>query len=166
MITMGYSVLDLLDGLALGVDFVAHGAATLTITGFFIYQDIPHVIVPMLLMEFSTIFLTVVRADFFPDYLSLLNQLSFVFFFWLFRIVLVPIIWYNLVIVIASQQGTAEYQSCFPTYFLGVVVVFGTFFHLLNGYWMYKILRKLHRKMTRKEGIKQNNELGSSEKQE
>jgi hypothetical protein len=31
---------------------------------------------------------------------------------------------------------------------------------------MYKILRKLHRKMTRKEGIKQNNELGSSEKQE
>jgi uncharacterized membrane protein len=166
MITMAYSVLDLLDGFALGIDFIAHGAATLTIMGYFIYHDIPHVVVPMLLMEFSTIFLTVVRADFFPDYVSLLNQLSFVFFFWLFRIVLVPIIWYNLIRVIASQQGTAEYQSCFPTHFFGVVFVFGSFFHLLNGYWMNKILRKLHRKMTRKEGIKQNNELGSSEKQE
>ena len=51
MITMGYSVLDLLDGVSLGVDFLAHGAATLTIMGFFIYKDIPHVIVPMLLME-------------------------------------------------------------------------------------------------------------------
>jgi hypothetical protein len=51
MITMGYSVLDLIDGLSLGPDFVAHGAATLTIMGFFVYQNIPHVIVPMLLME-------------------------------------------------------------------------------------------------------------------
>jgi len=164
MITMGYSVLDLLDGVSLGVDFLAHGAATLTIMGFFIYKDIPHVIVPMLLMEFSTMFLTVVRADFFPDYLSLLNQLCFVFFFFLFRIILVPIIWYNLVVTIWNEQGSAEYKSCFPSYFLPVVLVFGTFFNLLNVYWMYKILRKLHRKITKKEGIKQNNELGETKK--
>ena len=119
----------------------------------------------LLFLQYSTIFLTVVRADFFPDFISLLNQLCFVFFFWLFRIVLVPFIWYQLVKTIWNEQGSVEYKSCFPSYFGGVVVVFGSFFHLLNGYWMYKIVRKLQRKMTRKEGIKQNNELGELKKE-
>jgi hypothetical protein len=70
---------------------------------------------PMLLMEVSTIFLSAVRATFVPPTVTLLLQLSFALSFFLFRIVVTPVLWgqsmYHFFV-------TGNYQvECFPWYF-------------------------------------------------
>mmetsp|Transcript_2991 Transcript_2991/g.4017 ORF Transcript_2991/g.4017 Transcript_2991/m.4017 type:complete len:272 (-) Transcript_2991:266-1081(-) len=164
-ITMGYSLLDLLDGLGLGIDFALHGIFTFSVMIVFIQLNAPHVVTPFLLMEVSTINLTLVRADFFSDTVALVNQACFAFLFFLFRIVVCPYLWAKLCWTMYEERNNEVYQNCFSPYVLPITFVFGAFFHILNSFWFYKILRKIKRKASGSEGIKANNDLVEEEEE-
>ena len=160
-ITMGYSLFDLLDGFTLGVDFILHGAATLAVMIYFC-ETSPQIVVPYLLMEVSTPFLTVIRAEFFNDLVAALNLALFAGMFFLCRIVLTPYLWYELMKVMYRVHQTDTFRACFPRGFAVFSVVLGIFFHCLNSFWFYKIVRKAVRKF-KGEGLKSNNDLVDEE---
>jgi len=170
-ITMGYSLFDFLDGITISVDFALHGSATLFVMAFYCEIGAPHFITPMLLMEVSTVFLTVVRADFFTERMAMANQLLFALNFFLFRLVVVPLVWLKHIVVMAEERTSDTFRECFPPYFFPVSLVFGVFFHLLNAYWFVKIAKKARRKITGIEPVKADNDIydrdvvnGSAEK--
>lgn len=158
-ITMGYSIFDLIDGLTISIDFAMHGAVTLAVMFFFIEVDAPHIMAPMLFMEGSTIFLTVVKADFFPDVLVMLNQACFVFAFFLCRIVVVPCFWATLMFTMWQHRSEPAFRECYPSYFMYACFFFGMFYNLLNGYWFTKIVKKARRKYLGIEKHNENNDL-------
>ena len=98
-----------------------------------------------------------VRADFFPDWLSMLNQLMFAVNFLLFRILVCPYLWFKLMLAMHSEHTTEAY--CFAPALYPLAFIMGVFFHGLNSFWFYKILRKMKRKLSGKEGVTANNEL-------
>jgi hypothetical protein len=161
-ITMGYSLFDLLDGLTIGIDFALHGLATLLIMAFFCEHDVPHIITPMLLMEASTPFLAIVKADFFSETASLLNQMGFALTFFSCRIVIVPYMWLILMWTMMEQKSSPRYQECFPSYLFPVSFIFGMFFNVLNLYWFIKIVKKARRKLLGIEKVHHGNELNEN----
>lgn len=163
-ITMGYSMFDLIDGLTLGVDFALHGLATMGVMSFFCETNLPHIIAPMLLMEVSTIPLTVVRADFVSPTTTAVIQASFAVLFFLCRVLCVPYIWTKLLFTMIETRSTEAYQSCFMPYFMPVAFCFGMVFHCLNAFWFYKIVRKIRRKVLGTEQVQANNDLGETDK--
>jgi hypothetical protein len=165
-ITMGYAIFDMIDGLTLGIDFAAHGVMTFIIMAFYVESDLPQIVMPFLLMEVSTIFLTIVRATFFTETMTMMTQALFALNFFVFRIVLTPLVWCKLMWTMYDLSGTELYQSCFNIYALPVSIVIGLFFHCLNAFWFYKIIRKIKRKMSGKEKIHANNDLKESESQQ
>ena len=60
---------------------------------------------------------------------------------------------------IMAHKDTEAYQSCLPWHFHIVVFVVGMFFHCLNSFWMYKIIRKVMRKLSGAEKVQDNNQL-------
>jgi hypothetical protein len=158
-ITMGYSIFDFFDGLTISIDFVIHGAVTFSVMAFFIKLQAPHIMAPMLFMEGSTIFLTVVKADFFPNVIVMLNQACFVVAFFLCRIVVVPYFWYHLMIEMYQQRNDIRFQQCFPSYFTYACFFFGMFYNILNTYWFFKIVRKARRKILGIEKPTEKNDL-------
>ena len=62
--------------------------------------------------------------------------------------------------MLLEQEKTADY--CLPSYFSKVVLLFGPFFHLLNAFWFYKIVRKVVRKMSGREKLMEKNDLTES----
>jgi hypothetical protein len=165
-ITMGYSMFDILDGMTISVDFALHGAATFSVMAFFCEHNAPHIIAPMLLMEVSTIPLTIVRADFVSETVTASIQASFAIFFLIFRVVMVPLIWGKLILTMVEQGSTDAYTSCFPSYFMPVAFGFGMVFHSLNAFWFYKIIKKIRRKMRGIEKVQANNELKQLKKED
>ena len=162
-ITMGYGVLDLIEGLHLGPDFAAHGVATFSIMTFFVESELPQVVVPFLMMEVSSIFLCVVRADFWSDTMAMTVQALFALNFFIFRIIVTPFIWFRLIHMMYEHSGDELYQSCFNPYVLPVSIGVGLFFHSLNAFWFYKIVRKAKRKLSGKEKVRANNDLREKE---
>jgi len=158
-VTMGYALFDLIDGFTISVDFALHGLATFFLMAYFTEHDLPQFITPMLLMEVSTLFLTVVRADFFSPTMAMANQLLFALNFFLFRLVVCPLIWLKIILVLYQEQSGGQSSSCLPSHFGVVVLLFGTFFHVLNGYWFVKIVKKARRKMAGIEGVQANNDF-------
>lgn len=162
-ITMGYGVLDLIEGLHLGPDFAAHGVATFSIMTFFVESELPQVVVPFLLMEVSSIFLCLVRADFWNDTMAITCQALFALNFFIFRIIVSPFMWFRLIKTMYQHSGEELYQSCFNPYVLPVSFIVGLFFHGLNSFWFYKIVRKVRRKLSGKEKPRENNDLKERE---
>ena len=162
-LTMGYGVLDLVEGLHLGPDFAAHGIATFSIMTFFVESDQPQIVVPFLMMEVSSIFLCTVRADFFNDTMSAIWQALFALTFFIFRIVVTPLIWVRLVKTLYEHSGEEVYQSCINPYVLPTSLLVGIFFHCLNAFWFYKICRKIKRKLSGKEKVRSRNDLKEKE---
>jgi len=165
-ITCGYSLFDIIDGIALGgLDFLAHGLATFSVMLFFIQIDRPQLVVTSLNMEVSTIFLDLVKCELFNDFASLVNQMLFMVTFFVFRIVVSPRMMTDIIVnafrVDAALPSGAE--MCYPRSTKWVIFSFCSFFCLLNAFWMYKIARKAHRKLTGKEGIKSKNDLTEKE---
>jgi TLC domain len=159
-ITMGYSLFDFYDGLTISVDFMIHGLATFTIMYCFNYVfDAPHIMAPMLFMEGSTIFLTIVKADFLPSSIVFLNQMLFTLAFFVCRLVVVPYFWMELMITMYQQQNDIAFQQCFPSHFIVTCFVFGMFYNILNTYWFIKIIRKARRKILGIEKPKEKNDL-------
>jgi hypothetical protein len=162
-ITAGYSLLDLYDGFYLGLDFTLHGFVTLAIMTFFCSLQVPHLIEPMLLMEVSTVFLTMVRADFLSPMGSAVVQGAFAVTFIAFRILLVPFFWFQLMATMYQEHTKATYQECISPSVLPVSFLVGLFFHCLNSYWLVKIVKKAIRKLSGTEGVQNNNDLNESD---
>lgn len=158
-ITMGYGVLDLFEGLHLGPDFAAHGIVTFSIMLFFVESGQPQIVVPFLMMEMSSIVLNLVRAEFLSDTGMLTVQALFAVFFFIFRIVITPFIWFRLMQTMYAHSGDDLYKSCINPSVLPTSIIVGAFFHCLNSYWFYKIVRKMRRKLSGKEKVRSNNEL-------
>jgi hypothetical protein len=113
----------------------------------------------MLLQEVSTLPLTLVNFALFTPFAAAVNQLVFVMLFFLCRIVLTPYMWYEIVSTSYQLRNSELYKSCITRSVLPVSFAIGMFFHCLNAFWMYKILRKLRRKILGIEKITANNEL-------
>ena len=158
-ITMGYALFDLFDGLFISVDFVLHGAATLAVMALFVELNAPQIMAPMLLMETSTIFLNMTKADFFSPAVSVANLACFTISFFLTRIVIVPIVWGNLMVTLWTNRGEVVFQECYPSYFKYACFLFGMFYNILNAYWFSKIVRKVQRKMKGVEKHDEQNDL-------
>lgn len=160
-VSVGYSVFDLLDGLHLGADFLSHGAVMFLFSAYIMEVDKNQVLAVMLTLEVSTIFLDLIRAKFFTPRMAMANMLLFVITFFLCRIVFGPYAIYQHASVLYSV-GREQSQHCLPRGFDHIILVTGIFFNVLNFFWFYKILRKLKRKLTGTEGIKDTNRLGNS----
>lgn len=117
---------------------------------------------PFLCLQVSTVSLTLVRADFVSPTVSLLIQAAFSISFFVFRICLVPYLWFQIAYTMTKHRQ--DYIPCFPVeIFLPAVWLFGLFFHGLNAYWFYKIVRKIQRKLAGIEKVQENNDLGEPE---
>ncbi len=162
-ITLGYSLFDLADGFNLSFDFVLHGGATGLVMLYFCYYDAPHLLGATLTVEVSTIFLTMVRAEIFPDAVSIANMGMFVVTFFLFRILLFPFLWFVLVSSMWVEKNNETYSNCFPPSMIWFSFTIGLVFHILNFYWFYKILKKVERKISGKEGTRAGNDLKEEE---
>jgi hypothetical protein len=162
-ITVGYAVFDILDGFRISTDFLLHGLATISVTGYFCEIGGPQIVVGMLLMEVSTLFLTLVKADFMSVTMMIYNQAAFVLSFFMFRVVLCPYIWFLQVYGMWTLSSTEEYKSCRPRHMLGFTLVSGLFFHVLNAYWFIKIVKKVLRKMRGEEKVDAKNDLSKGD---
>jgi hypothetical protein len=154
--TMGYSLLDLFDGIFISFDFALHGGVTMLVLAYYCSVGAPHIVEPLLIVEASTVFLVLVRAEFWSDAAAALNQALFVLSFFASRCVLAPLLHLRIV---AAMWARDEWRGCYPWHFLPVSAASGMFFHCLNYYWLYKIVRKARRKMQGKEGIRANNDI-------
>jgi hypothetical protein len=141
-----------------------HGVATLTIMAYFTEYDLGEIIVPMLLMEISTPFLTLTRFELFNDKAQMVNIAFFVLSFFIFRVLIVPYlmveIWWTTVV----EKNNLE-AACMPWHFSHVIFIFGCFFNCLNAYWFYKIILKVKRKINGEEKVTESNNLGDHQKQ-
>eukprot|EP00591_Stephanopyxis_turris_P012639 CAMPEP_0195511940 /NCGR_PEP_ID=MMETSP0794_2-20130614/4084_1 /TAXON_ID=515487 /ORGANISM="Stephanopyxis turris, Strain CCMP 815" /LENGTH=271 /DNA_ID=CAMNT_0040639631 /DNA_START=122 /DNA_END=937 /DNA_ORIENTATION=- len=149
-VLLGYAAADVIDALHLGSDFLVHGLSVSIVMGVVCELGLSHHVTPMLLMEVSSIFLNLGAGDFIPDIISVMIQLIFVILFFLVRIVVVPYIWFVWVKTFHEEQTKAEKEMCFPHWFIYIVLVFGIIFHTLNLYWMYKIVKRVKRKLSGK----------------
>lgn len=162
-ITMGYAIFDLVDGLTIGIDFAIHGVATLAVFLFFCEINLPEAMASAQVMEVSTVFLSLIRADFFSSTLTMGNMALFGITFFIFRIIAMPYIWGKLMLECWRQSTSEVYQSCFPSYFLPVAFSFGILFHALDLFWFYKIVKKIQRKLGGSEKLHESNHLPGQE---
>lgn len=160
-ITMGFAILDILDGLSIGIDFLLHGMATFSVMAFFISHDKPQIVAPFLLMEVSTIFLSFIRMDL-PDRWVILVQAIFTSLFFISRIVIMPMVHFR----VTRDMFLAPGSDCHPPYMKYGVLLFGLFFDCLNCFWFYKIMGKVRRKFLGKEKLKHGLELESTTRKE
>lgn len=137
----GYSIFDVIAGLSLGWDFLLHGVATFAVFFFFCFHDVPHLLAPMLLMEVSTIFLTLVGFDHFSPTASVINQLCFALSFLVCRVLVVPYIWVGQVKYLLLEESLGT-NWCLPVYFNPFTLFMGVVFHPLNFFCKYCHLRK------------------------
>lgn len=161
-ITLGFAIIDVVDGIQMGIDFAIHGAATLLV--FIYFTEIakaPSIIAPMLVLENSTIFLYLVTAagrDSSPT-VTMLVLVLFTISFVVFRIIIFPYIHIKLMLMLLEQQYSPIYQQCYPSSFIYVCGGFGLVFHTLNAFWLYKIIMKIRRKVVGIEKLNAGNEL-------
>lgn len=174
-ITMGYGIFDILDGVGHGLDFLLHGVATFAVMAYFCEYDLAEVITPMLLMEISTPHLSLAKSTtLFSDTGSAINLGLFTLTFFLFRLIICPILWWEIMTVTWEIEelrrnndennnhhdgSYSSSSSCIPWHFQYVVFGFGMTFHCLNSFWGYKIIQKVIRKVKGIEKVKEKNHL-------
>lgn len=160
-VTMGYGVFDLSEGIGMGkADFILHGVATLSIMSYFCEYGVPEIIVPMLLMEISTINLVFMGAGaYMSENATILNIAIFTVNFTIFRMVICPQLWWGIFTATWENRNNPISQACLPWHFSYVVFVFGMFFNCLNMFWFVKIISKMIRKFTGTEEWKAKNHV-------
>mmetsp|Transcript_13552 Transcript_13552/g.13132 ORF Transcript_13552/g.13132 Transcript_13552/m.13132 type:complete len:281 (-) Transcript_13552:196-1038(-) len=152
-ITLGYSICDTIHGMSLGGAFLAHGIATFSVMLLFTELGMPQIVNTMLVMEQSTIILSVLKADFLAPSMQLLLQASFAVSFFFCRILLAPYIWYEVIKAMYPAVFIDHSNTCYPAYLFYATFAFGMFFHCLNSFWFVKIIAKMYRKLSGKEAI-------------
>ena len=113
--------------------------------------------------QISTIPLSMMRSTIFTTTQTTCNMAAFVLSFFVFRCLYVPYLWYEIQTTLNSESRSDAFTSCMPWHIPHVVFVFGSFFHCLNAFWFYKIVRKVQRKLTGSEQLHENNDLGEQE---
>ena len=126
---------------------------------YFCYYDVSEIIVPMLLMELSTVHLNLVRAEFLNSTGIVINMGFFVIIFFVVRLAVAPYFWWGIYTTSRDNATNPISQQCLPWHFQYVSFVFGMFFNFLNAFWAYRIILKLKRKFAGKESIKHGNQL-------
>lgn len=148
-ITQGYAICDIINGFRLGPAFLAHGVATFTVAAIFCEHEAAQILTSTLVMELSTIVLACLRADFFTPTQQLVSQLTFMLLFFLSRIIVFPVILYDII----TAFKTSNFEECFPSYIYYVTLLFGSFFVCLNSFWFYKMILKAKRKLSGQESM-------------
>lgn len=163
-ITMGYGIFDLKEGILMGKpDFIMHGIATLTIMSYFCYYGVPEIIMPMLMMEISTINLVFMGATAIMSVRgAIVNIAVFALMFTIFRMFVCPKFWWDIWVATWEHRNNPVSQACLPWHFTYVVFIFGMFFNCLNTFWMKKIIQKVMRKLSGEEKWKTKNHVKES----
>ena len=130
-----YAVCDIINGFRLGPTYLAHGVATFSVATAFNELGASHVLTPMLIMEVSTMVLAVLRADFFTPTMQLLSQASFALLFFITRIIMSPVILYQIISTMLYHMA-----GCFPNSVFWLTFVFGAFFTSLNVFCKWILL--------------------------
>mmetsp|Transcript_38549 Transcript_38549/g.93245 ORF Transcript_38549/g.93245 Transcript_38549/m.93245 type:complete len:285 (-) Transcript_38549:55-909(-) len=165
-ITMGFGMFDIIEGFTNGIDFMLHGLATSFVMAYFTEHDISEVVVGMLLMELSTPFLSLTQCELFSDKVITINMGMFVLSFFFYRCVVVPYIMFDIFTTVVQYRNDPVSQACVPWHLAHVIFIFCVFFNSLNFYWMYKIIRKVKRKLSGKEKLKDKNDIKDHRKAE
>jgi len=154
-ITMGFGVFDLIEGIGMGkLDFILHGVATFLVMAYFCEVGVPEIIVPMLLMELSTLNLVFMGASFMTHASMFVNIGIFSVNFLIYRLIVCPYLWWGIFTATWDNRYNPESQACLPWHFTYVTFFFGMFFNCLNLFWWHKIMRKLYYKLTGIEDLK------------
>ena len=109
--------------------------------------------------QISTPHLAMMNASFFNEFLHAANMGCFVVFFVLFRGIICPYLWYSIIVDLYQQRNSDIPKACQPWHFAYVSFTFGMFFNCLNGFWMYKLFRKIRRKYLGTEKLREKNDL-------
>jgi len=109
--------------------------------------------------KISTPHLHLMRVSFFSEAGLAVNMGLFAFTFCLFRLVVCPYLWWEILITTWEYRDDPISQACLPWHLKYVVLFFGMFFNCLNAFWAYKIVKKIMRKMSGKEKVKDRNDL-------
>lgn len=165
-VTLGFAFTDVMEGLQLRrADYLFHGTLLGATFGTVCYLELQHCVVPMLLMELSSVPLNLRQATFLSSNGQVACSVMFALSFFVVRILIVPYIWGEFLWVLYQQQRStiqslnsveaettvnAQKESCFPPNFAYVVFVLGVCFHALNFFWMIKIGKKIQRKLSGK----------------
>jgi len=160
-ITMGFGVFDLAEGIGMAkTDFILHGVATFSIMAYFCEYGVPEIIVPMLLMEISTINLVFMGASpYMSEGMCFVNIAIFTVNFTIFRMFVCPYLWWGIFTATWDNRDNPVSQACLPWHFTYVVFVFGMFFNGLNTFWFVLIFKKMIRKFTGTENWKVRNHV-------
>jgi hypothetical protein len=129
-ITQGYAICDIINGFRLGPEFLAHGIATFSVAAIFNENNASHILTPMLIMEISTVVLAILRANFFTPTMQLITQASFALSFFVCRILISPVVYYNICLHMFTKSK--EMGECFHDIIFYSTIIFGLFFQCLN----------------------------------
>ena len=77
--------------------------------------------------------------------------------FFVFRWLLCPYLWWGILTTSFARRHDPSSRSCLPWHFSYVVFAFGMLFNFLNLFWGYKLIKKIRRKLSGQEKIKENN---------
>ena len=93
-----------------------------------------------------------------------LNMGLFVLSFFVFRLFICPYLWWAIVqtTFFNNDEETTTSLSCLPWHFKYFWLLFGAIFNGLNGYWGFKIILKVLRKVKGQEKMKEGNSLKES----
>lgn len=154
-ILLGYAASDLAEGLSTGAkDYVVHGLLMGTLVGMVCHMGLQHTIACCLVMEVSTVFLSLRQARWATPGLSLMFDMLFVTTFLFTRIVYMPMMWATWLLTyhgawqtrhqaLAAGAIQGDRNHCLlPEALWYIAVPGGVTFHALNGYWATFILRK------------------------
>lgn len=88
---------------------------------------------------------------------------SFFIAFTIYRVLLFPYVWGELVLVMIQESSSPDFAKNNPPHVVYTVVAFGMFFNILHAYWYYKLVRKLIRKLTGAEKLSEKNDYEDKE---
>lgn len=129
MITWGFSVYDIVDGVRTGdKSFILHGITLFALCAGMYYAGKLHMLTLPLVVETSTPFLHLVSFG------SMAIKLTFLLSFLSVRWVYVPYIWCKYVFAMMSFESLRPHDWC--------VLLGGIPIHGLNAYWGVKLIKK------------------------
>ena len=162
---MGYGIFDIFEATtkSLSKDFLIHGISTFGVMAYFCEYNIPEIVLPFLLMEISTVHLVFMKSSYLSETAVAVNMGMFVLTFFFFRLMMCPYLWWGIVnTMYFDEEVDTTTLSCLPWHFKYFWLLFGLIFNGLNGYWGFKIILKVLRKINGKEKMKEGNSLKES----
>jgi len=92
-------------------------------------------------MEVSTIPLNLLKYNFDRPIISIANTVIFIITFFMSRLIVFPWLWGRWIWTYHEAIAGDSPSSCYPSYFIYIVVSIGLVFHGLNAFWMFRIIK-------------------------